>query len=56
MTLPYDISRCTGLRDVAMCDTCRRREPGHPTHQWYTPPAWDDGRCPNYIPVRESEE
>lgn len=54
MTLPYDIARC---HDTAMrpqpsqriqCNTCRRREPGHPTRQAYmAPPDLDShGVCP----------
>ena len=31
MTLPYDTARCPGT-DHAICQPCRRREPGH--HQW----------------------
>lgn len=29
--LPYDTARCPGA-DHAICQLCRRREPGH--HQW----------------------
>jgi hypothetical protein len=53
MTLPYDIARCSGLSDVALCDTCRRREPGHPTQQWYMAAAYEDGECPGFIPATE---
>lgn len=37
MTLPFDTARCFGT-DHPDCDNCRRKEPGHPTHQWYTVP------------------
>jgi hypothetical protein len=50
MTLPYDTARCPGT-DHAICQLCRRREPGH--HQWQVTiaPPIDraTGECSSFI-------
>ena len=48
--LSFDYARCSGLDDEALCNMCRRREPGHPTWQSYIAPAIAaNGKCPNVI-------
>ena len=47
MNLPFDIARCSGVRDP-LCATCRRKEPGS-ERQVYIAPAWTEQGCPNHI-------
>ena len=48
--LSFDYARCGGVDDEALCNMCRRREPGHPTWQSYIAPAIAaNGKCPNVI-------
>lgn len=57
MNLPFDIARCSGKDGYNQCKMCRRREPGHPTEQWYTGPIIEPWGCENYIePVQTEEE
>jgi len=61
MTLPFDISRCSGVRVAALCNTCQRktapsRDDGP---QSYISPAVFDAepgieQCRNYIPAEKS--
>jgi AAA+ ATPase superfamily predicted ATPase len=46
--LPFDYARCPGTTDPK-CETCRRKEPGHPTWQSYITPRIAGGTCENYI-------
>jgi len=49
--LPYDVSRC-GTKGCPLSGTCRRKEPGHPTHQVYT--AFPGGAgCYGYLAAGE---
>jgi len=60
--IPYDISRCDGIRVAALCNTCQRRTPGRPDGpQSYISPAVHDEPggfevCPNYIPPPKATE
>ena len=48
--LSFDYARCGGVDDEALCNMCRRREPGNPTWQSYIAPAIAaNGKCPNVI-------
>lgn len=54
MTLPHDIARCA-TDDCPLAAKCRRKEPGHPTHQWYsTFPGGDD--CHGYWPKEDDDD
>ncbi len=46
--LPFDYARCPGTTDEK-CETCRRKEPGHPTWQTFIAPSIANGTCWNYI-------
>jgi len=50
MSLPYDISRCSGT-PAPLCKDCQRRtSPGRPEWQSYIPPAnYSGNECENYI-------
>lgn len=61
MTLPYDVSRCSGVRVAALCYSCARKtSPGRPNGpQSYISPAVFDAelgieRCRNYVPAEKS--
>lgn len=49
MGLPFDIARCKGEERSPFCQKCRRREPGHPTHQWHVFPVVTEDGCENFI-------
>jgi len=54
MPLPYDISRCP-TENCPLADSCRRKEPGHPTYQTYTLfPGGTD--CYGYWPKEKGED
>lgn len=59
MTMPYDITRCTGSYTNLHgefgavihqeCIGCQRRKPGHPERQSYMVPPVFGKTCPNKI-------
>ena len=49
MLLPYDIARCPGNRS-AICQHCRRREPGRDYYQTMIMPQADMETCVNFWP------
>jgi len=52
--LPFDISRCIGIDNKILCNSCRRKEPGHSSYQsYFSAPDFNENNCKYYIPKYE---